>query len=86
MMLYLIVSLVPKGPKSTSYNACLDQLIRGYDLVERETTYLKSFACAKKYVLMQYLLIISTKIISFSRKDHGSAVIGSYNKINSMAL
>ena len=62
MMPYLIVLLVPKGPKSTSSNACLDQLIRGYDLVEREITYLNLLLVQK--LCFNAVLIISSKMIS----------------------
>ena len=67
MMPYLIVLLVPKGPKSTSSNACLDQLIRGYDLVEREITYLNLLLVQK--LCFNAVLIISTKMISLFPKE-----------------
>ena len=66
-MPYLIVLLVPKGPKSTSSNACLDQLIRGYDLVEHETTYINLLLVEK--LCFNAVLIISTKMISLFLKE-----------------
>ena len=66
MMHYLIVLLVPKGPKKTISNACLDQLIRGYDLVEREITYLNLLLVQK--LCFNAVLIISSKMIFLSPK------------------
>ena len=81
MMPYLIVLLVPKGPKSTSYNTCLDQLIRGYDLIERETTYPKSSACAKICFNAVFTYNFYQNNFLFPKKTTAL-----YYKINSMAL